>query len=85
MAKKTVTKFKDDEVSNLLISKYGDVIKSGTEVMKSLGDFKVMSVSPALDMALGGGIREGRCVAMTGAPKTGKTTTALHLAPKCQR
>jgi len=85
MAKKTVTKFKDDEVSNLLISKYGDVIKSGTEVMKSLGDFKVMSVSPALDMALGGGIREGSCVAMTGDPKTGKTTTALHFAAKCQR
>ena len=37
MAKKTISKFKDDDISNALISRYGDVIKSGTEVIESLG------------------------------------------------
>jgi recombination protein RecA len=85
MAKKTISKFKDDDISNALISRYGDVIKSGTEVIESLGSYETVSVSPALDLALGGGIREGTCVAMTGDPKTGKTTTALHFAAKCQK
>ena len=85
MAKKAITKFKDDDISNALISKYGDVIKSGTEVIASLSSYGTVSVSPALDLALGGGIREGTCVAMTGDPKTGKTTTALHFAAKCQK
>ena len=62
MAKKTISKFKDDDISNALISKYGDVIKSGTEVIESLGTYDTVSVSPALDLALGGGIREGTCV-----------------------
>jgi recombination protein RecA len=85
MAKKTITKFQDDDISNALISKYGDVIKSGTEVITNLSSYDTVSVSPALDLALGGGIREGTCVAMTGDPKTGKTTTALHFAAKCQK
>ena len=42
-------------------------------------------MSPALDIALGGGLREGSCVVMTGDPKSGKTTTALHFAAKCQK
>lgn len=85
MAKKAITKFKDDDISNALIAKYGDVIKSGTEVIQSLSGYDTVSLSPALDLALGGGIREGTCVAMTGDPKTGKTTTALHFAAKCQK
>jgi len=38
-----------------------------------------------LDIALGGGIREGSCVVITGDPKTGKTTTALYFAAKAQK
>ena len=47
MAKKTISKFEDDDISNALISKYGDVIKSGTEVIESLGSYETVSVSPA--------------------------------------
>ncbi len=36
-------------------------------------------------MALGGGIKEGSWVILTGDPKCGKTTTALQIAANCQK
>lgn len=85
MAKKSrKNKFENDEVGNDLIKKYGDVIESGTKVLEDLKNFKVIGISPALDIALGGGLREGSCTVMTGDPKTGKTTTALYFAAKAQ-
>ena len=82
--KKSVNKFDSDMVSNSIVSKYGDVVRSGTEVLEAINSLKVIGVSPALDIALGGGLREGSVVVMTGDPKSGKTTTALHFASKCQ-
>jgi recombination protein RecA len=86
MSKKKVgsTKFAEDSVSSSIISKYGDVVRSGTEVLESINSLEVIGVSPALDIALGGGLREGSVIVMTGDPKSGKTTTALHFASKCQ-
>lgn len=84
-AKKVNTKFAQDNVSSSIISKYGDVVRSGTEVLESINSLSVIGLSPALDIALGGGIREGSVVVMTGDPKSGKTTTALHFASKCQK
>lgn len=84
-AKKTQNKFAEDSISNSIISKYGDVVRSGTEVLENINSLKVIGVSPALDIALGGGLREGSVVVMTGDPKSGKTTTALHFAAKCQK
>ncbi len=86
MSKKKVgsTKFLDDTVSSSIVSKYGDVVRSGTEVLESINSLNVIGISPALDIALGGGIREGSVVVMTGDPKSGKTTTALHFASRCQ-
>lgn len=78
------SKFSDDVISNSVISKYGDVVKSGKEVLDNINSLEVIGVSPALDIALGGGLREGSVVVMTGDPKSGKTTTALHFASKCQ-
>lgn len=77
-------KFADDTISNSIVSKYGDVVRSGTEVLEAINSLQVIGVSPALDIALGGGLREGSVVVMTGDPKSGKTTTALHFASKCQ-
>ena len=82
--KKVASKFESDMVSNSIVSKYGDVVRSGTEVLEAINSLQVIGVSPALDIALGGGLREGSVVVMTGDPKSGKTTTALHFASKCQ-
>lgn len=85
MSKKKISaKFAEDVISNSIVSKYGDVVRSGKEVLDSINDLQVISVSPALDIALGGGLREGSVVVMTGDPKSGKTTTSLHFAAKCQ-
>lgn len=83
--KKSPSKFSEDAISSSIVSKYGDVVRSGTEVLESINNLKVIGVSPALDIALGGGLREGSVVVMTGDPKSGKTTTALHFAAKCQK
>jgi recombination protein RecA len=85
MSKKKISaKFAEDVISNSIVSKYGDVVRSGKEVLDSINDLQVIGVSPALDIALGGGLREGSVVVMTGDPKSGKTTTSLHFAAKCQ-
>lgn len=86
MAKKKakVTEFLDDAISNQIIKKYGAIVESGNQVLATLENYKTIGISPALDIALGGGLREGQCVAMTGDPKTGKTTTALYFAAKAQ-
>jgi len=84
-AKKVSNKFASDVISNSIVSKYGDVVRSGTEVLENINSLQVIGVSPALDIALGGGLREGSVVVMTGDPKSGKTTTALHFASKCQK
>ena len=84
MAKKKTVKKIPDGVRGTIEKKYGKIIESGTAVLEQLGEMKVLSVSPAIDLALGGGIREGQVVVLTGDPKTGKTTTALYAAAKAQ-
>lgn len=84
-AKKSSTKEVGDPLVDGITKKYGEIIESGTDVLDMLEKFEVLSVSPALDLALGGGFREGQCVNITGDPKTGKTTTALYFAAKAQK
>ena len=67
------------------IKKYGNIIKTGTEVLEEKSNYKTISVSPAIDLALGGGIREGCWLTLTGDPKSGKTTTAMQIAANCQK
>lgn len=81
---KTTEETNKSQIIDQLSKKYGKIIQSGTQVLKTLETYKILSVGPALDIALGGGIREGQCVIMTGDPKTGKTTTALYFAAKAQ-
>ena len=87
MAKKAATKttkYDNDPVAKALVGKYGNIIVPGNELLDRLEGFKTISVSPALDIGLGGGIREGSQVMMTGDAKAGKTTTCMHFAAKCQ-
>ncbi len=66
-----------------LVEKYGEVFSSA----KSLVDNPkmVISVSPQLDLALGGGVQEGSLFVLTGAPKVGKSISALSFASNCQK
>ena len=52
--KKTSNKFETDVVSNSVVSRYGDVVRSGREVLESINSLEVIGISPALDIALGG-------------------------------
>lgn len=87
MPKKTTIQKANDDVKLLeeIIKKYGHVIKSGTDVLNERHDYKVLSVSPVLDVALGGGLKEGSWLMLSGPPKTGKTTLAMQLIHNCQQ
>ena len=87
MAKKRVarkTEFKDDTTQDV-VKKYGNVIQSGLSVFEETKNLRTIPVSPAVDLALGGGIKEGSWVIFTGDPKSGKTTTALQFGATCQK
>lgn len=67
-----------------VIKAFGDdIILSGNAIV----DKKVLTIpiSPALDMALNGGIPEGSFVILTGQPKCGKTTSSLDFAATAQK
>jgi len=68
-----------------LSDKYGDVLVSGLSVLNKRKDYKILSISPMLDIALGGGIKEGSWIMLSGDPKCGKTTTAMQIAANAQK
>lgn len=55
-----------------LAKQYGNVIIKGNQLLEQRKEYKVVSVSPAIDLAINGGIREGSWVMLSGAPKCGK-------------
>ncbi len=79
------TKNKETEYLSKIIKEYGQIISTGSDVLEEKKNYKVISVSPAIDIALGGGIREGSWLTLTGDPKSGKTTTAMQIAANCQK
>ena len=68
-----------------IIDKYGEVLVTGTNVLSNRKDYKILSMSPKLDLALGGGIKEGSWLMLSGDPKCGKTTTAMQVAANAQK
>jgi recombination protein RecA len=68
-----------------ITDKYGDVLVSGINVLNKRKDYKVLSIAPMLDIALGGGIKEGSWLMLSGDPKCGKTTTAMQIAANAQK
>ena len=79
------TKTKTPDYLKKIIKDYSEIIRSGTDVLEEKKNYKIISVSPAIDIALGGGIREGSWLTLTGDPKSGKTTTAMQIAANCQK
>jgi recombination protein RecA len=63
---------------------FGKVISAGIDLVESKKDLKTLSVSPALDLALNGGILEGSWNLISGDPKTGKSTTCLQICKNAQ-
>jgi len=80
-----MAKIKRPEYISSIIKEYGEIISNGLAVLETKKDYKTISVSPAIDIALGGGIKEGSWVMLTGDPKSGKTTTAMQIAANCQK
>ena len=83
-----MAKKKDDITPAFLkdtVKEYGEILKSGTKVMQEKGEYAVISISPALDIGLGGGQLEGTWMTLSGPPKCGKTTTAMQIAANVQK
>jgi len=67
------------------VKAYGNIICSGVDVLSEKKNYKVLSIGPILDIALGGGVKEGSWVILTGDPKSGKSSTSLQMAANAQK
>jgi recombination protein RecA len=83
--KKTAVKNDLPKYLECHIKEYGKIMSSGIEILNEKKDYKMFSVGPILDIALGGGVKEGSWVILTGDPKSGKSTTSLQMAANAQR
>ena len=79
------TKTKTPDYLKKIIKDYGEIVRNGVDVLEQKKNFKTIFLRPAIDIALGGGIREGSWLTLTGDPKSGKTTTAMQIASNCQK
>ena len=66
-----------------IIKEYGNVIHDPSSITDQ--KLKIISVSPKIDIALGGGVPEGSLFIMTGPEKVGKTVTALTFCANAQQ
>lgn len=69
--------------NNDIIKEYGDVIHNANYITDNAPP--VISVSPKIDIGLGGGVPEGSLFIMTGPEKCGKTTAALTFCANAQK
>lgn len=84
--KKTKVKVeaKEGKLVDDIVKKYGNVIKLGDALLEERKNYKILKVSPIIDVGLGGGIKEGSWVMLSGAAKSGKTTLAMQIAKNGQ-
>lgn len=61
-----------DAILKEIKKKHGNIIIKGNELLNQRKDHKTISVSPSIDLALKGGVREGTWLMLSGAPKSGK-------------
>lgn len=81
MAKKAVKEEVDGSDLGMaaIKKKYGDIVRSGTALFGERSSKKCLSVSPAYDLGLNGGIQEGSWTVMSGIPKVGKSSLTLQI------
>lgn len=88
MAKKTkIPKTETSSETRLydqIVKQYGNVIVKGNDLLNTRKDYKILKVSPIIDVSLGGGVKEGSWVMLSGAAKSGKTTLAMQIAKNGQ-
>ena len=65
-----------------IVKEYGEVIHDPSSITDQ--ELDIISVSPKIDIALGGGVPEGSLFIMTGPEKAGKTITALTFCANAQ-
>ncbi len=71
-------------IKKMIEDSYGaGILVNGTSFLDDTQ--QIISVSPAVDMMLGGGIPEGSWVNIIGKPKTGKTSETLQILKKAQK
>jgi recombination protein RecA len=80
--KEVIEGFNKEEIIKRLTKEYGNVLLSGDLILNK--PKHVIKVSPSFDYGFSRGIPEGCTVNLSGKPKSGKTTLALHIAAKCQ-
>lgn len=66
-----------------IIKKFGNVMRSVDDILDE--ERQIFSVTPRLDIALGGGIIDGSWWSMSGHEKIGKTTHALQFCATMQK
>ena len=66
-----------------LIKEYGDIIQEASVITDRPP--RIIPISPAIDVGLGGGISSGSLITLSGPPKLGKTLTALSIAGQAQK
>lgn len=71
-----------DKIKEIIDVIGNDILISGKAILEEKK--QVIPWSPCIDIILGGGAPEGSWITLTGEPKCGKTTSALHFAAKCQ-
>jgi recombination protein RecA len=74
----------DTVMDKEFIKKYGDYVTTGDKVLETKRNYKTISISPAIDLALGGVVKEGSWMILSGPPKVGKTTTTMQIIANCQ-
>lgn len=68
-----------------LIKKYGELAFVGGENFIDTQNQDIVSIGPAIDLIIGGGVPSGSFVNLAGKEKVGKTVTALTFARNAQK
>lgn len=74
----------DEKLLSKLTKENGKIFRGGMEVLEESRNKAIISISPAHDIALGGGVKEGTWIVLTGNEKSGKSSLALNICAAAQ-